>query len=468
VIVKESISGNVGEPIVLRDWQKELLNNLFALDSDGKRIHRSALVGIARKNGKSALMASIALYEFILGPEGGEVLIVARDREQAKIIFNTCLQMLERSKDLRGKFHKNRDTLTNTDTGTTLKALSRDALSAEGSSPSCAIVDELHAATDDSLWNVLKQGQGARREPILIAITTAGGKADRFGNDSIAFKLYNYGKQVTAGEVDDPSFFFAWWEPTEGDFADHTDVDVWFQANPGLGDLVSVESLTTSLPSTPVPEFRTKQLNQWVSSMSAALPQGKWESLKSDRTIVDGEQVVLGFDGAVTQDSTALVVCTLDGHLDVVGLWERPLNNEDPDWIIDADEVLDAIRSACARWDVVELAYDPAYWRHEMAKLVAEGVNAVEYPHTSARSVPAWDSFYSGVMAGDVSHSGHAGLCRHVDNLVLKTTSFGTYPTKESKNSKRKIDAAMASIFSYDRARWNAANVYAPRTWLLV
>lgn len=472
VIVKESIAGNVGDSIEIRAWQRELLRTIFALDATGKRQFRTALIGIARKNGKSALMACIAVYEFIFGPEGGEVLVVAKDREQAKIIFETCLSMLRRHPALWSITHKLRDTLTNTLTGTTLKALSRDALSAEGTSPSCAIVDEVHAHPDDKLWNVLQEGKGARKQPILIGITTAGARTDRHGYDTLCYRLYQHGRRVVTGEVSDPSFCFAWWEPEAGSEADHRDPDVWAESNPGLGDLVSLESFYDSIERTPEPEFRIKRTNQWVSQLYSALPTGRWAKLArpAQYPVTAGTPVVLGFDGAISNDSTALVLSTLDPvkRLEVVGLWERPLNSLDPEWRVDAEEVLETIRQACEHFEVVELAYDPAYWRHEMASLAREGINAVEYPCNASRMVPAWDSFYGAVMADEVVHDGNAALARHIDNIVLKQCSTGTYPSKESGHSKRKIDLGIASVIAVDRAQWHSAQPIAqPRSWLI-
>lgn len=465
VIVKESIGGSVGEPISLRTWQRQLINEIFALNAEGRRQHRTAFIGIARKNGKSALMAGIALYEFVLGIDGGEILIVAKDRDQARIIFETCLSMLKRSPRLADLFHKNRDVLTNKETGTTLRALSRDALSAEGTSPSLAIVDEVHAHPDDKLWNVLQEGKGARREPLLIGITTAGARSDRLGYDSLAYRLYQHGCRVASGEVTDDTFYFAWWEPLLGDQADWTDPATWAEANPGLDDLVSLESFHDSLARTPIPEFRTKRCNQWVATMNSALPAGRWEALGNSALIPDGEPVVLGFDGAISNDSTALVAWSLEGHLQTVGVWERPQTAHE--WIVDADEVLDTIRLAAAKWQVLELAYDPAYWRHEMEALGREGIPAVEFPMSRIRMVPAWDSFYASVMAEEFTHDDNAAMTRHMSNLVVQQTPTGSYPTKESKNSQRKIDLAIAAIIGYDRMRWHRANRPSKRSFLV-
>lgn len=456
VIVKDSIGGRVNDPLRMRDWQEALLSDLFALDEQGRRIHRTALVGVARKNGKSALMAAIAMYEFTLGVDGGEILLVALDREQAKLIFNTVLQMLRKNPNTRNCFTKNREVLTHKETGTTLRACSRDAASLEGTSPTLAICDELHTWPSDKMWNVLVEGTGARANPLIIAITTAGVLTDRFGQPTICRRLYEHGKRVASGEIDDPTFFFAWWEPADGDRADHTDPQVWAEANPGLGDIVSSESFADSLAKNPEADFRTKRCNQWVASMNSAFPAGMWESRSDEnRRLEPGERIVLGFDGSLTNDATALIACTLDGFLQPIGVWEKP-RFDAKDWKVPSAEVIDTIRSACDLFDVVEIAYDPAYWKQEMEVLQAEGYPAVEYPCSQNRMVPCWDGFYRSVADGELTHSDDLTLNRHINNLVLKQTNLGFFPTKEFKSSEKKIDAAIAGMIAFDRAGWHS------------
>ena len=147
--------------------------------------------------------------------------------------------------------------------------------SKEGLNPSRVIMDELHAHKNRDLFDVFSLAMGNRGKiGQLVAITTAGVKSDSTGKDSIAYSLYQYGKKVAAGEIVDPAFFMAWWEAPAD--MDHRLPEAWEIANPGYGDIVAVQDFESAVRRTPEAEFRTKRLNQWVSSAEAWLPAGSW------------------------------------------------------------------------------------------------------------------------------------------------------------------------------------------------
>ena len=98
--VKDSVGGRAGEPLLLRPWQRKLMDHLFARRADKRLRHKVGLVGLSRKNGKSALGSGIALYGLFMGPRGGEVYSCAADREQARIVFGSAKQMVEMSPEL--------------------------------------------------------------------------------------------------------------------------------------------------------------------------------------------------------------------------------------------------------------------------------------------------------------------------------------------------------------------------------
>jgi phage terminase large subunit-like protein len=323
----------------------------------------------------------------------------------------------------------------------------------EGLSPNLVIFDEVHAQPNDELWHVMALASGARKDPLLLGITTAGVRTDITGQDSICYRLFQYGQQVASGEVDDPTFYMAWWAAL--DEADHRDPAVWSAANPALGDLLDPEDMASAVGRTPENEFRTKRLNQWVSSAVAWLPSGSWEALTEERSVPDGAEVVLAFDGSYNNDSTALVVCEVGErpHLDVAGLWERP-RNAPPEWSVPILDVEDAIRHACARWRVSEVVCDPFRWARSYQILGDEGLPIVEYPQSSTRMTPATQRFYEAVMNRTLSHSGDPRLARHLTNAVLKVDSRGQRIVKETKNSPRKIDLAVAAVMAFDRAAY--------------
>ncbi len=216
-ITKDSVAGNAGEPLIFRDWQKELTRNLFAVKDNGYLKHKIALIGLPRKQGKSAWLSAVALEHLALGPSGGEIYSCAADRDQARIVFNNAKEMIRLEPELQF-LQVYRDAIYNPKNGASYRVLSAEAFTKEGLSPTFVAFDELHAQPNRELFDVMSLAMGARTEPMLVAITTAGVKTDSSGKDSLCYDLYNYGKRIASGEVDDSTFFFAWYEGDENLF----------------------------------------------------------------------------------------------------------------------------------------------------------------------------------------------------------------------------------------------------------
>lgn len=449
-VTKDSVAGASGAPIVLRGWQRQILGHLLARRPDGRYRHRQALVGVARKNGKSALGAGLALYGLVMGPDGGEVYSCAGDREQARIVFGTARRMIELEPELADVCKLYRDAIEYG--GSVYRVLSAEAFTKEGLNPTLVLFDEVHVQPSRELWDVMALAMGARVEPLMVGITTAGVRSDSTGGDSLCYQLYQYGKRVAAGEVDDPSFFMGWWEPTSSD-ADHRLPETWREANPGFADLVAEEDFTSAVLKTPEAEYRTKRCNQWVSSAVAWLPAGSWEECADpSRRIEPHAKVVLGFDGSRTGDCTALVAVTVEDkpHIEVVGLWEKP--RDVLDWSVPRAEVKDTIRGACRRWDVVEIAWDEYLWLDAAEDLEAEGLPVVIFPQNITRMGPATQRMYESVADRGVTHSGDPRLARHVANCTVKTDARGSRIVKDRPGSPRKIDLAVCAVMARERA----------------
>jgi phage terminase large subunit-like protein len=174
-----------------------------------------------RKNGKSALSSGVALYGLLFGPQGGEVYSCAAEKDQAKIVFNMAKRMVELEPDLADAITCYRDVLEVKSTGSIYRALSAEAYSKEGLNPSLVIFDEVHAQPNSELWDVMALASGARVDPLLLGITTAGVMTDSSGGESLCYGFYRHGQDVVQGLTDDPSFCFVWWEPSAGVNADH-------------------------------------------------------------------------------------------------------------------------------------------------------------------------------------------------------------------------------------------------------
>ena len=458
-IGRDGIAGRAGQALELRDWQKNLLRHLYARDSNGGLIASTALVGMPRKNGKSALSsAGVALYSLIAeGIEGGEVIVAAAEKEQARLVFSEAKRMVETS-ELSEMVQVYKDAIFVPATNSVMKVVSAEAYSKEGYNPHRVILDELHAHKTRDLFDVFSLAMGNRGKIAqLLAITTAGTKSDSTGRDSIAYTLYQYGQKVARGEVVDPSFFMAWWEaPAE---MDHHSPEAWQIANPGFDDLVAGTDFESAVRRTPEAEFRTKRLNQWVSSQQAWLPAGLWDACEEEFEWSADEEYVLGFDGSFSNDSTAIVAVTIpkDDELPKVKLvkvWEKDFEKDDDSWRVNIADVEETILNWVRENPLVrEIACDPFRWQRSMQALMESGLPIVEYNTGYLKHmIPATAKVFDAVVEKQLIHDGNPTLARHLDNCIIKSDAKGTRVTKEHNNSKRKIDAAIAFIIAFDRA----------------
>ena len=456
-LTKDSVAGSAGEPIRLRSWQEKLLEEMFVLDENGLFSRRTCYFGLARKNGKSALMTGLGLWFLFDGDEGGEVYSCAAEKEQARITFGDARKIIEREPELASMCNIYRDVIEVPSTGSIWRVLSAEAYSKEGLNASAVIFDEVHALQDRTMWDVMQLSMASRRQPMMLATTTCGVKSDSTGQDSTAYQLYQYGQKVARGEVIDPSFGMWWWEAPAD--SDHRLEETWMQANPGYGDLNSKADFESMVKRTPEAEFRTKRCNQWVSSQNAWLPAGVWDSLQAEVQVDDLADVVLGVDGSFNGDTTAVIAVTVPKtkeekpHVWLVKAWERQPNDAD-DWRVDTLEVEQTIIEFAQKHpNTREIAFDPFRWQRTMQALMDLGLPVVEYPSTSARRmVGACQKVFDSVTEATLTHDGDPLLARHLDNCKLKIDNLGARIVKESRASSRRIDAAVAFVIAYDRA----------------
>jgi phage terminase large subunit-like protein len=196
-----------------------------------------------------------------------------------------------------------------------------------------------------------------------------------------------------------------------------------------------------------------------VSSKNAWLPAGVWETLQAEVDVPEDAEMVLGVDGSFSGDTTAIVGVTIPKtpedkpHVFLVQAWEKQPNDSD-DWRVDTIEVEETIKIFCQKYKgVKEVAFDPFRWQRSMQILMDEGLPVVEYPSTSARRmVPATQKVFDAVTEATLTHDGNPLLARHIDNCVLKIDNLGARIVKESRNSNRRIDAAVSFVIAFDRA----------------
>jgi phage terminase large subunit-like protein len=418
----------------LRPWQREIIRGVL----DDPR-PRQALVAIPAGNGKSTLAAVIGLYGLLGdGVEGAQVLVVASDERQARIIFRTAKRMVELDKDLSARVQVFADHLLEPRTDSIFMALPADAGSLQGWDPSMALVDELHVVTDDT-YEAMAARAGKRDRSLLLAISTP----PKAGDDGVMRRLVDHGR-----DGHDPSFYFTEFAAPPGCPVD--DEAAWKVANPALDDFLHRDALRATLPPKMRENaFRRYRLGQWVGVDDAWLPDGAWAACAdATRPIPDGAEVVLAFDGSFNGDTTVLCVAAVDQrpHIDLVELWEAA-GKQVP--IVDVEAV---IRAACRGWRVLEIAADPFRWARSLQLLDGEGLPVLEYPQSPGRMTPATARFYEAVVNGQLTHSGDSRLARHVGNAVLREDARGARLAKERRDSPRRIDAAVAAVMAHDRA----------------
>ena len=455
----------LGQPFTLLPFQREVIQDIYRADEDGKRLRRTYLLGLPRKNGKSQLGAALALYHLIGDKHDSapQVISAAGDRAQARLVFDEACRMVRMSPDLSEICTVMRNEIRCNLNKGVYKAVSADAGLQQGLNPSFVVFDELHVFKNSDLFDALTLGSAARRSPLTLVISTAG-----YDLESPLGRLYQTGLRTDGhilngvpqkAENVELSFGMSWYGPTVPEMQDeawsHADPLTWRRHNPAWSIMPNPEAeFKSALNQTHESAFIRYRLNGWTSSANAFLPAGAWDSLKSDRKLREREEVILGFDGAWKGDSTALVAIALeDFHLSVLGHWEAPPN--DPDWRTPAPEVEQAVLQAMDRFTVRELVADP--WRFEQSLLRLQddhGAPLLEFPTNSrARMIPATGGFYQAVMDGLLSHDGDPALARHLANAVVRETPAGALVTKEYKSSRNHIDLAVAAIIGLERAR---------------
>jgi phage terminase large subunit-like protein len=268
-----------GQPFDLRPWQIRILTKLFKTRRDRLRLYRTCLLMLPRKNGKTELAAALALYFLLFDGElGAEVYSAAADKDQAALVFNVAAQMLRNDPELFAQVEivDSQKRVVHRKSGSFYRAISAEAYSKHGFNASAVIYDELHAASSRELWDVLTTSQGARAQPLTLAISTAG-----FDRHSILWELYAHAKKVAETPDLDPTFLPILYEaPID---ADWTDEKVWKKANPALGDFRSLEEMRIAAARAkeiPAQEntFRRLYLNQWTEQAARWIQMPAWDA----------------------------------------------------------------------------------------------------------------------------------------------------------------------------------------------
>ena len=228
-----------GQPVKLELFQKAYIAALFGFvhADTGLRRYKETLFMVGRKNGKSTLLAGIALYMLIADNEpGAEVYSTATKKDQARIIFDETHNMVRQSPELNRYVKKRKSDLYFPLRMAKFQALGKNSDTLDGLNAHCVIMDELHSVKDRNLYEVMKQSQSARRQPLLVMITTAGTVRECIFDD-----IYSYACSIVDGTFKDDTFLPVIYELDSRE--EWTDPKAWEKANPGLGCIKKLSDL---------------------------------------------------------------------------------------------------------------------------------------------------------------------------------------------------------------------------------
>lgn len=463
-----------GMPFQLQKWQESALRELFGrTDAKGVRQYRKAYFELPRKNGKSEMAAAIALYMlFADGEKGAEIYSAAADREQASLVFNAAAAMVRQSPALSKvcKIVDSQKRIIYYKNSSFYRAISAEAATKHGFNAHAVIYDELHCAPNRELWDTLMTSMGARRQPLMMAITTAG--CDRH---SICWELHDYAVKVARGMIKDPSFFPLVYSADEDE--DWTSKRVWKKANPNYGRSLKPEYLETAFKQaqeTPAFEnsFRRLHLNQWTSQETRWLPMAEWDACPSDR--IDPESLIeepcfMGVDLSETSDLSSVNVffpavgVTLSYNwipADLVELKERTDRVPYMEWIragyvaatpgnvTDYDFLKETIMKLAESFKGLRfIGYDRWKAVQMMIQLEKEGLPVVPVAMGFQTLSPACKEVERLVRNGALRHQGNPLMRWAAENVTVKSDeNENIRPVKSDAGGR--IDPLMALIIA--------------------
>ena len=298
--------GTLGESLTLELFQKAFIQTLFGwlLKSTGYRRFRETLFLVGRKNGKSTLLAALALYMLVADYEGAaEIYSVATKKDQARKTLTEAVNMVKQSPELRAIIKKRRNDIYFPATASTFEALASDSNTLDGLNSHAVIIDELHAIRDRNLYEVMKQSTSSRRQPLVIMITTSGTV-----RESVFDNLYGLACDIADGKVTEDTFLPVLYELDAR--AEWTDPQAWIKANPGLGTIKQYATLAAFVERAKknpedLPGVLCKDFNVPETSASVWL---SFEDIKNDATFtmqdVYNTYAIGGCDLSATTDLT--------------------------------------------------------------------------------------------------------------------------------------------------------------------
>lgn len=462
--------------IILEPWQIFILVNVFGFYWKGtnKRRFRQVYAEIPRKNAKSTLTSGVGLFGTALDGEiGAEVYSAATTRDQARIVFKDAQKMLRNNQEVREKtgLELSAHAVVHEESESSFKALSADANTLDGLSVYFGLIDEFHAHKTADIIDVIETATGARENPLIWIITTAGADIGR-----PCYEKRDFAINVLAKRIEDESSdaqFAIIYTIDKGD--DWKTEEAWKKANPNYGVSVNPDDIrikAKAAQQSPVKRaaFMTKHLNVWVNSMDSWMSPESWSACggwKPDEHDFDENYVWLGVDLASRRDIVAIqLIIKRGGEWYTFGRYYVPSerleddgNSEYRSWAetgdliamegntVDFERIKSDIVGFCGQYDVRGVAYDP----FQAAKLVNE-LNELDIPTVEVRQTylslsEPMKEMENLISDGKIKHDSNKCMEWMMANVVAKRDDKDNIrPVKETY--KKKIDGPVAMIMA--------------------
>lgn len=460
-----------GQRFRLEPWQQFVLWNIFGWkNADGTRRFRYAYIEIARKNGKTALSAGIGLYMlFADGESRPEVYSAATVKDQAKICFSDAVEIVKAT-DLKNYLTPYRNSIVYELKGGTMKPLSSDYGTHDGLNPSCGIIDEFHAHKDSGMFDVIKSAFGARRQPLMFIITTAG-----FDKSGVCYAYRENVIKVLHGVNEDDSLFGIIY--TLDDKSEWDDPKMWIKANPNLGVSLSADYLADQVKDAKnrpeaVRNVMTKNVDLWVDAERTWILDDAWQKCigTTDPADLKGCACWGGLDLSNVSDITAYVLLfhENDRFQLLPHFWipeEKMLEkvrkeniNYDkwvaegyvtvtPGNVIDYDFVKADILRIVADYDLRTSAYDRWNSSQTIIDLQNEGMECNPFGQGYGSMSAPTKEFEKLVLTGKIEHFGNPVLRWMLASTLVKTDPAGNIKPDKEK-STQKIDGIVTAIMA--------------------
>lgn len=460
-----------GQRFRLEPWQQFVLWNIFGWkNADGMRRFRYAYIEIARKNGKTALSAGIGLYMlFADGESRPEVYSAATVKDQAKICFSDAVEIVKAT-DLKNYLTPYRNSIVYELKGGTMKPLSSDYGTHDGLNPSCGIIDEFHAHKDSGMFDVIKSAFGARRQPLMFIITTAG-----FDKSGVCYAYRENVIKVLRGVNEDDSLFGIIY--TLDDKSEWDDPKMWIKANPNLGVSLSADYLADQVKDAKnrpeaVRNVMTKNVDLWVDAERTWILDDVWQKCIGTTAPANLKGCACwgGLDLSNVSDITAYVLLfhESDRFQLLPHFWipeEKMLEkirkeniNYDkwvaegyvtvtPSNVIDYDFVKADILRIVADYDLRTSAYDRWNSSQTIIDLQNEGMECNPFGQGYGSMSAPTKEFEKLVLTGKIEHFGNPVLRWMLASTLVKTDPAGNIKPDKEK-STQKIDGIVAAIMA--------------------